>query len=39
LHWTARNLASGYRFIQAAAGIFSCVFGIWLGLDIWQKLI
>lgn len=38
LQWTARNLASGYRFVQASAGIFSCVFGIWLGLDIWQKL-
>jgi len=34
LHWAARNVASGYRFVQAAAGVFSCVFGVWLAADI-----
>lgn len=34
LQWTARNLASGYRVVQTAAGIFSCVFGVWLGVGI-----
>ena len=38
LQWAARNVTSGYRLVQAAAGVFSCAFGIWLGLDIWQKL-
>ena len=38
LQWAARSVASGYRFVQAAAGFFSCAFGIWLGLDIWLKL-
>jgi hypothetical protein len=38
LQWAARNVTSGGRLVQAAAGVFSCVFGIWLGLDIWQKL-
>ena len=27
LQWAARNVASGYRIVQAAAGVFSCV--IW----------
>jgi len=39
LQWAARNVASGYRVVQAAAGVFSCVFGIWLGIDIWQRLV
>jgi len=34
LQWAARNVASGYRLVQAVAGIFSCVFGIGLGVDI-----
>lgn len=38
LQWAARNVASGYRAVQAAAGVFSCCFGIWLAMDIWQKL-
>jgi High-affinity nickel-transport protein len=37
LQWAARNVASGYRIVQAAAGVFSCAFGIWLGVDILQK--
>ena len=38
LQLAARNVPYGYRVVQAAAGAFSCVFGIWLGMDIWQKL-
>jgi sulfite exporter TauE/SafE len=38
LQWAARNVASGYRIVQAAAGVFSCAFGIWLGVDILQKI-
>ena len=38
LQWAARNVAPGYRFVQAAAGVFSCVFGLWLAVDIWQKM-
>ena len=38
LRWIARNAGSGYRAIQLAAGTSSCVFGIYLGIDIWQKL-
>jgi sulfite exporter TauE/SafE len=34
LQWASRNAASGYRFVQAAAGILSCAFGIYLGADI-----
>ena len=38
LQWAGRNVKAGYRMVQAGAGIFSCAFGIYLGLDIWQKL-
>lgn len=34
LQWTARNVSSGYRLVQTAAGAFSCVFGVWLGVEI-----
>jgi len=37
LQWAAQNVASGYRFIQAAAGVLSCAFGIYLGADILGK--
>ena len=38
LQWAARNVASGYRGVQVAAGLFSCVFGILLGIEILGKL-
>jgi ABC-type nickel/cobalt efflux system permease component RcnA len=38
LQWAARNLGAGSRMIQTAAGAFSCAFGIYLGLEIWQRL-
>ena len=34
LQWASRNAASGYRFVQATAGILSCAFGIYLGANI-----
>jgi hypothetical protein len=38
LQWAARNVASGYRLVQAAAGVFSCVFGIGLGVQTLLKI-
>jgi len=41
LHW-ARGKVSvagwGYKPIQVAAGLFSCVFGLYLGAEIWMSL-
>jgi high-affinity nickel-transport protein len=34
LQWAARNVSSGYRSVQAAAGAFSFGFGIYLGIDL-----
>ena len=34
LQWVAHRAASGYRVVQAAAGLFSCLFGIYLGFRI-----
>jgi len=34
MRWAAKNVASGYRVVQAAAGVLSCAFGIYLGLSI-----
>jgi len=30
----ATNTAAGYRFIHGAAGVLSCVFGVYLGVEI-----
>jgi len=38
LQWAARNVSSGYRIVQAAAGALSFGFGIYLGIDLLQKL-
>lgn len=38
LRWLSRCAPSGYGLIQAAAGLSSCLFGIWLSFVIWQKL-
>lgn len=38
LQWAARNVASGYRLVQATAGAFSCLFGIALGIDLLRRL-
>lgn len=41
MHW-ARGKASaggwGYKPIQVTAGLFSCVFGLYLGAEIWMSL-
>jgi len=34
LRWVASNTTAGYRFIHGAAGVFSCVFGVYIGLEI-----
>ena len=31
MQWAARNVADGLSRVQIAAGVFSCVFGIYLG--------
>jgi hypothetical protein len=38
LHWASRRVGASYRPIQMAAGLFSCVFGLYLGLSIWMSL-
>ena len=38
LQWATRNVSSGYRIVQAAAGALSFGFGIYLGIDLLQKL-
>jgi len=39
MQWAAKNVASGYRVVQTAAGVLSCVFGIYLGLGILSHLL
>jgi len=38
LRWVSHRAPSGYGFIQAAAGLCSSVFGIYLGLTVWKNL-
>lgn len=38
LCWAQRRLFSSTRTIQLTAGFLSCVFGIYLGVEIWQSL-
>lgn len=41
LHWARGKISiagSGYKPIQVMAGIFSCVFGLYLGVEIWMSL-
>lgn len=35
MQWLGARVATSYRPVQIFAGLFSCVFGIWLGLGIW----
>ncbi len=37
MHWIGTRVASSYRPIQIFAGLFSCVFGLILGVEIWQS--
>jgi high-affinity nickel-transport protein len=38
LRWISNRTAAGYQLIQATAGLFSCVFGVYLGLDILRSI-
>jgi uncharacterized membrane protein len=38
LQWVSTRAPSGYSFIQLSAGFSSCLFGIYLGLAVWQNL-
>ena len=38
LQWASRHVGSSFRPIQMAAGLFSCVFGLYLGATIWMSL-
>ena len=38
MQWLGTRVANSYRPIQIFAGLFSCVFGIFLGAEIWQSL-
>jgi hypothetical protein len=37
LQWLAQHTASGHRVVHAMAGVFSCVFGIYLAMGILTK--
>ena len=38
MQWLGKRAATSYRPVQIFAGLFSCVFGIFLGVEIWQSL-
>jgi len=38
LRWTARH-SSTYHPIPLAAGLFSCLFGIYLGFTLWERIL
>ena len=38
LHWARGKVSIGYKPIQVMAGLFSCVFGLYLGAEIWMSL-
>jgi hypothetical protein len=37
MQWLGKRVATSYRPVQVVAGLFSCVFGIGLGMEIWQS--
>jgi ABC-type nickel/cobalt efflux system permease component RcnA len=37
MQWLGKRVATSYRPVQIFAGLFSCVFGIWLGSEIWKS--
>jgi ABC-type nickel/cobalt efflux system permease component RcnA len=39
LHWAKGRMATGYKPIQLAAGLFSCLFGLCLGFEIWSSML
>jgi ABC-type nickel/cobalt efflux system permease component RcnA len=38
LHWAKTRIGASYKPVQLLAGLFSCVFGLFLGVDIWMSL-
>jgi ABC-type nickel/cobalt efflux system permease component RcnA len=38
LHWARVRIGVSYKPVQLLAGLFSCVFGLLLGVDIWMSL-
>jgi sulfite exporter TauE/SafE len=37
IQWLGTRVAASYRQVQILAGVFSCVFGLWLGIEIWRE--
>ena len=38
LHWAKERLATSYKPIQMTAGLFSRLFGLYLGIEIWSSM-
>jgi high-affinity nickel-transport protein len=38
LRWAKGRMVAGYRPIQLMAGLFSCLFGLYLGTEVWISL-
>jgi len=38
LHWAKGRVATSYKPIQLTAGLFSCLFGLYLGFQIWSSM-
>ena len=38
LHWASGRMAASFKPIQLTAGLFSCVFGLYLGVHLWTSL-
>ena len=38
LHWARGRMSASYKPVQFVAGLFSCVFGLFLGANIWMSL-
>ena len=38
LHWAKGKVASSYKPIQLTAGLFSCLFGLYLGVEILSSM-
>ena len=38
LHWARGRMSASYKPVQLVAGLFSCVFGFFLGVDLWMSL-
>jgi ABC-type nickel/cobalt efflux system permease component RcnA len=38
LHWASSRMVTSFKPIQLTAGLFSCVFGLYLGVHLWTSL-